>query len=261
MNTSLSRAELLLLLATAALALLAAFGPPLAQAEHYHAFADQRAWLGLPNTLDVLSNLPFALFGIVGLAVLARVPAHALASPQRALAALFFGGLILTTLCSAAYHWQPDDLGLALDRLGMTVAFAGLLGLGAAVHISARAGWVLAGAVMLWGALGVALWAFGGNLLPWALLQAGGLVLLLALAWLPRMPGALHVRWWAIVLIYALAKGLELADETIFEGSAQWVSGHSLKHLVASFAAWPVISALGQLMQNAGKRSRSTVHA
>lgn len=261
MNTPLSRAEIVLLLAAAALGLLAAFGPPLAQAGHYHAFADQRAWLGLPNALDVLSNLPFALFGAAGLWVLGRVPARALDPTQGFLAALFFAGLILTAFGSAWYHWQPDDAGLAVDRLGMTVAFAGLLGLGAAAHISARAAWALDGLVLLWGVLAVALWAYSGNMLPWAVLQVAGLALLLALSALSPLPGAVPVRWWAIVLIYAVAKGLELADETVFEGSAQWVSGHSLKHVVASFAAWPVITALAQLMQNAGTRARQGQHA
>jgi hypothetical protein len=38
----------------------------------YHQFADQRAWLGIPNFGDVASNLPFALVGIWGLIFLLR---------------------------------------------------------------------------------------------------------------------------------------------------------------------------------------------
>ena len=44
---------------------------------HGHPFVDARSWCGIPNTLDVLSNLPFALFGLWGLRVLGRVPAAA----------------------------------------------------------------------------------------------------------------------------------------------------------------------------------------
>lgn len=247
----LSRTEALLSLAGLALALLAVFAPPLAQPAHYHHFADQRSWLGIPCALDVLSNLPFALFGLLGLRALGRVPDLALARPQRQLAALFFAGLLLTALGSAWYHWQPDDAGLAVDRLGMTVAFAGLLGLGVASRLRERAGLVLAPAVLLLGAAGVAVWAVAGNLLPWALLQGGGMALLLALAVLPSLPGALRVRWGAVIALYALAKGLELADQAVFEFSAQRVAGHSLKHVVAAAAAWPVVSALRALGQNA----------
>src|SRR5215471_1537110 len=38
----------------------------------YSNFADQRQFLGIPNFMDVVSNLPFLIVGIWGLAVLAR---------------------------------------------------------------------------------------------------------------------------------------------------------------------------------------------
>ncbi len=249
MTPPLSRAEAWLFFAALALGLLAAFAPPLAQAPHFHDFADQRSWLGMPCALDVLSNLPFALFGLLGLRVLGRVPQ--LGATQLRLAALFFGGLLVTALGSAVYHWAPDDAGLVVDRLAMTVAFAGLLGLGAALHLSARAGLALAAVVLLLGPVTVAVWAAQGNLLPWALLQGGGLVLLGVLAFMQPLPGALAVRWGAVIAIYVVAKLCEQADHAIYQATGEIISGHSLKHLVAAFAAWPVISALRALGQNA----------
>ncbi len=249
MTPTLSRAEARLLFAVLALSLLAAFAPPLAQAPHFHDFADQRSWLGMPCALDVLSNLPFALFGAWGLHRLGRVPQ--LDATQHRLAALFFGGLLVTALGSAVYHWAPDDAGLVVDRLGMTVAFAGLLGLGGALHLSARAGQALAAVVLLLGPVSVAVWAAQGNLLPWALLQGSGLVLLLVLAFMKPLPGALAVRWGAVIAIYVVAKLCEQADHAIYQATGEIISGHSLKHLVAAFAAWPVISALRTLGQNA----------
>eukprot|EP01036_Dinobryon_divergens_P052765 gene52765-70537_t len=94
--TPLNRAETGLLLGAAALFALAVWGPALPASEHQHAFADQRAWLGIPCALDVLSNLPFALAGVWGLVVLRRVTG--IDSASRWLAALFFAGL----LCTAA---------------------------------------------------------------------------------------------------------------------------------------------------------------
>ncbi len=252
MNLSLSRAEALWLGALAALALLAAFGPPLAQPPHIHDYADQRAWLGLPCALDVLSNLPFALFGLWGLRVLGRLPAAALDGTQRALAALFFTGLVLTAFASGWYHGRADDAGLFIDRLGMSVAFAGLLGLAVASRISLRAGPWTAPVVLLWGVLGAWVCWRSGNLLPWAVLQGAGLALLLVLSLL--RPRGLAVRWWLIIVIYAVAKLCELADHVIYEATAYVISGHSLKHLVAALAAWPVISALRALGQDASQQ-------
>lgn len=245
--------EVLLLLAGIALALLALALPPQAQPDYYLHFADQRAWFGIPYAADVLSNLPFALAGLWGLRVLARVPAAALAPLPRLLVGLFFAGLLVTAFASGGFHWQPGTPGLAADRLAMTLAFAGALGLGAASYISGRAGALLALAVLLCGPLTVWVYAASGNLLPWALLQGGGMVLLLVLAFSRPLPGALAVRWGGVILIYAVAKALELADHALFDATGQFLAGHSLKHVVAAFAAWPVIAALRALGQNASQ--------
>lgn len=240
--------EVRLLLALVALTLVPLLAPALAQPDDYIHYADARSWLGIPHALDVLSNLPFALAGVWGLVVLARSGA---AGTQRLLASLFFVGLLVTAAASAWFHWQPDHAGLVADRLGMTVAFAGVLGLAVAGQVSARAGNLLAALVLLAGPLTLGLWSASGNLLPWVVLQGGGMVLLLVLAFVRSRPGALPVQWGALVAIYAVAKAFELADHTLFEASGKLISGHSLKHMVAALAAWPVISALHDLGQNA----------
>lgn len=248
-----------LLAAAAGLALLlACFGPHVAQHAHYHAFADQRALFGVPYAMDVLSNLPFALAGVIGLAAwfsAGRAPVrHPLRNPlrnpdpTRHFAALFFAGLIVTALGSTYYHLNPSDSSLAIDRFGMVASFAGMLGLAAAQRVSLRAGLATVLAVLLMGPSAVAVWAETGNLLPWAVLQGGGMVMLVVLAMsrpvaqtsavaLPCTTVALL----PVVLVYTLAKFLELADQPILELTHQLVSGHSLKHAVAALAAWPVI--------------------
>lgn len=141
----------------------------------------------------------------------------------------------------SCYHWHPDAAGLLVDRLSMTVAFAGILGI-AACRISERAGIAVAASVMVAAPLSLAVFAATGNLLPWALLQGGGLVLLLAAATLPA-GNALPVRWGWVVAAYAVAKLLELQDHAVWELTGQLVSGHSLKHVVAAFAVAPLFTA------------------
>lgn len=242
MKLNTSRLELSLALACAALVLLGMLGPPIAQPADHHHFADQRTLWGIPCAWDVLSNLPFALMGFIGLGWVMATPT--LARAQRGCAVLFFGGLVVTAACSAWYHWQPDDAGLVIDRLGMVIAFSGLLGLAAVDRVSGRAGVCLAAAVLLLGPLSVQAWAASGNVLAWCVLQFGGMALMLGLATLRPLPGTGGLRVGAILLIYSVAKALELADHAVFEWTGQMVSGHTLKHAVASLAAWPVIAAL-----------------
>ena len=244
-------AELALLLAVAALAALAALLPATGLPAGYHDFADQRTLLGLPHALDVLSNLPFAAMGAWGLWWLRRVPLDRLGTAQRGLAGLLFIGLIATAFCSSGYHLDPHDAGLCIDRVGMSLAFAGLLGLAAADRISARAGVALAALVAV-AAPATALVAWlGGNMTPWAVLQGGGLVLLAALALRRPQPRALGFSIIGVIAFYAVAKALELADAPVFALTQQLISGHSAKHLVAALAAWPVVRALQSLARGA----------
>jgi hypothetical protein len=66
---------------------------------------------------------------------------------------------------------------------------------------------------------------------------------------------ALHIDWIVIVAIYGVAKVAEVGDAAIFEFTGHLVSGHTLKHLIAAFAAWPLVAALDarRSVQN-GKR-------
>ena len=256
LRQNLSRAEAGLLLGMAALLALALFGPVLPASAHQHTLADQRALWGIPCALDVLSNLPFAIAGLWGLVALRRVAPGMLDAPSRALASLFFAGLVCTAAGSALYHWQPQDAGLLWDRLGMVLPFAGLLGLAGASRVSARAGAAAAGTVLLAGPLAVLWWSHSGNLLPWAAVQLGGMLVVLALACLPRRDGALALHLGAVMALYALAKLFEAADHAVFEATGQAVSGHSLKHVLAAAAAWPVLEALAALRHSGAKHLR-----
>lgn len=262
MRITLTRAELLLAALCALLLLAALAAPPVLQPAHFHAFADQRALWGVPHALDVLSNLPFALAGGAGLWLLRAGGALPIAPTQRACARLFFAGLVLTASCSGWYHLQPADLGLAIDRAGMSVAFAGLLGLLVATKVSERSGGLLALGVLLVAPATIAVCLRTGNVLPWALVQGGGLLLILAFGFRATRPSALDVRWAGVLVAYAVAKLFEAGDHAVFDASAQLLSGHTLKHVVAALAAWPVLAAVGALrpVQNAPS-SAATVRA
>jgi hypothetical protein len=257
---SLSHRECALLVFFAALLVIAFVGPALPPPEAGAApFADRRSWHGLPNAMDVLSNLPFAALGVWGLRwlhwhdqahehVQDAVPLHhAVAQPPVNLldcAWMFFAGLVITAAGSAFYHLQPDALRLAADRAGMTVAFAGLIGCAVCERVSARAGWPAAWFVLGAGLLAVAVCQETGNVMPWALVQFGGMLLVLVLALTRPAQGAIGLRLGWVIFFYALAKLFELSDRAIYEATHHLLAGHSLKHLTAALAALPVLHAL-----------------
>lgn len=217
-------------------------GPPVPQPLTYHSMADQRSWLGIPNALNVLSNLPFVLVGVLGLRALfasdadRRVPFH---EPwERWPYAALFGGVVLTTFGSSYYHLAPDNARLVWDRLPMTVGFMGLLTAVLTERVSPRLGrWVFV-PLLVGGAASVGYWHWSelrgaGDLRPYLLVQFGSLlVVVLLLAFYPaRYVGAGYLV--AGLAAYAAAKGLELADGIIF-ACGGIISGHTLKHLVAA---------------------------
>lgn len=225
------------------LAVFAIAGPHVGNPVGYHHFVDERSWFAVPHAGDVLSNVAFLVAGVVGMRSLWRLPARSLTNMERAMAALFFAGLMATSACSSWYHLHPDDARLMVDRSGMAIAFAGMVGLAVTTRVGERAG-----ALTGLGLLLIAPWTIhisaSGELLPWAVLQFGGMAALCALACLRPLSIALAPSWIAIALIYAVAKVAELGDAAVFEVTGHVVSGHTLKHVIAAFAAWPLIAAL-----------------
>lgn len=243
-------------LAVLALVLLAAGAlvmsrPRIAQDPSYHRMADERTLLGIPNALNVLSNLPFAVVGVLGLLQVFR--GRAVSPDERAPYVAVFGGILLTAFGSSHYHLAPDNARLLWDRLPMTLAFMGLVAAVLGERVSAPLARALLIPLLGAGALSVVYWYRSelqgvGDLRPYALVQFGSLLAIMALLGLfpdPRVrPGTRYLA--AGLGAYAAAKILEAADRPIFQLLQGLVSGHSLKHLAAAVGAWFIAAMLAR---------------
>ncbi|HEY0065305.1 MAG TPA: hypothetical protein VGC21_24520 [Telluria sp.] len=206
---------------------------PIAQLENYHAFADQRSWFGIAHAGDVLSNLGFLLVAAWGARRLARSPMR---GARRLGCALFIAALGLTAFGSAWYHLAPDDARLAWDRVPIALACCALL---ATVLESSLALLLLAPAAVA----SVFWWQASGDLRPYLLLQMAPLVLIPLLQWQAGARTA-EKRGFAVAIgLYVLAKLCEVFDHA---GLALlgWLSGHTLKHLLAALAAFVIVRTL-----------------
>lgn len=236
-------------------AALAALLPPLAQPQSYHDFADSRAIFGLPNGLNVLTNLAFLWVAVRGLALLRKPPPGAFAEPaERWPYGMFFLGLAATCFGSAWYHLAPDHAGLFWDRLPMAVCFGALLAATLGDRFGCRWGAAALAPLVLAGVGTVGYWRYsyadgGENVLPYFAFQAFCLLALLALALgcpsrYNRGQDLAHA-----ALLYGTAVAAEQADKAIF-ALGHILSGHSLKHLLAA-------AAIGRLVGMLRERQRS----
>ena len=197
----------------------------------FHHYADGRTWLGIPHAGDVVSNLAFL---IVAAMPRSMVP---YGTAVRA-------GVAWIGIGSAAYHVAPSDALLALDWLPIAITLALLsasvvrdrggpgpaaLVVGPLLAIAAVGYWIAGGGT------------HGGNMAPYVAVQLAGIALP-AIAVL-LAPGAICARWlWIGVIGFVVARLFGAYDRALLE--AIGVSGHSMKHVAAAFAAACALRAL-----------------
>jgi hypothetical protein len=237
----------LILVISLAAIIAAANVDPVPQDPLYHVFADQRAMLGVPNFLNVVSNLPFLIFGILGWRVISSDP-ETIRSETKLAWAIFFFGIALTAFGSGYFHLQPDNDTLVWDRLPMTIGFMSLVSIIVAEYFSQQLGRRLLVPLLLAGAGSVAYWAWtessgAGDLRPYALVQFLPILLIPLIIVLNKSRSDLGRYVWWMIGFYVAAKIAEQLDVQLFALGGV-ISGHSLKHLLASLAPASLIVGL-----------------
>jgi len=227
------REAALIALLLAPLAILFAAVPPIAQPLQYHALADQRTILGVPNFANVMSNAAFLVVGLLGLRLCRSGRVHGALHSWTA----FFVGVLLVAFGSAYYHWTPDNHTLAWDRLPMTIATMGLFCALIAEHVRLDIERRLLAPALLVGVLSVAWWRYADDdlrLYAWVQFAPFLALVYLLLMWPARYS---HRGYLALgVLCYAAAKAAEFGDVAIYSATAGAISGHTVKHLLAAMA-------------------------
>jgi hypothetical protein len=225
------------LLGTVAFAVVVAVAllPPLPEPPAWRALVDERTFFGIANFLNVVSNVPFLLVGAWGLHVAGRSNAFAAAAEKWPYAVLFLA-VALTSLGSVYYHLAPeDDAGLMWDRLPMSIGFMALASAVIVERISAKAGLRLLVPLAVAGAATVVYWRWSGDILPYAIVQYGGIAAIVAIALLFPSRYTRGGDLFVAVALYAAAKLAEVLDAQIY-ALGGIISGHTLKHLIAALA-------------------------
>jgi hypothetical protein len=222
----------------------------IAQPLDYNEFADESVAFGIHHAADVLSNAGFALVAIWGwLTLRPRRTSDQLRAGWPGYR-LFLIGLFLTAFGSGFYHLAPDNARLIWDRLPIALACAGLL---VGVRGDTQPGLkteIEAIVLGLFAVASVAWWAYtdnsgAGDLRPYLLLQGLPLVLIPLWQAIYRAPRTDRIAFAAAMGLYVLAKIAEVLDHEI-ANTFGFVTGHTLKHLIATMATAVVVWGLNR---------------
>ncbi|XP_027367221.1 uncharacterized protein LOC113873341 [Abrus precatorius] len=221
--------------AVACFILLFILSPSIPQPQQYHDFADNRKLFGLPNALNVISNFPFVVVGLIGL-VLCNRRNYFNISLQGELWGwtCFYAGVVSVTFGSSYYHLDPNDARLVWDRMPMTVAFASLMAILIIERIDAKKGSISIVPLLMAGIVSSVYWRFFGDIRLYVLAQSASCIAIPLMAIL-LPPVYTHSAYWLWASgFYLLAMLQEATDKLIYKLTYHIVSGHTLKHLSAA---------------------------
>ncbi|HWK02181.1 MAG TPA: ceramidase domain-containing protein [Puia sp.] len=222
---------------------------PISQDPSFHNFADHRAFGGIPNFWNVMSNIPFLIIGVAGLRLLRKAWG---AGAILVVYGVLFAGILLTSLGSAYYHYDPNNDSLIWDRIPMTIVFMSLLSATVAELIDMKLGILLLLPLVLIGVSSVLWWHYTetlerGDLRLYGFVQYYPMLFIPLIMILFRSPTSnkgmrsliLAVAW------YVVAKLLEKFDSPVYS-TLHFISGHSLKHLAAAVSTWYLVKLFEQ---------------
>ena len=210
------------------------------QPQWYHDFADNRTFFGIPNAVDVLSNLALLIPGVVGLALVKEMHQKGGGYTDRfelVIMTSLFGGIILTFMGSVWYHLEPNDSTMIWDRMPMTIVFASICSLVIADRMGVGVAKKVHVPLMLIGILSVLLWHWTGDLRPFFFFKHEPLIIIVILLIFGKATYDREVDYFVALSLFLLATVFELTDSTIY-GITSIISGHTVKHILAGVALW-----------------------
>jgi hypothetical protein len=233
-----------LLLGIIVFALIAVlFVPVYPQDSSYHQFADQRRLLGIPNLWNVISNIPFIIVAYLGLNLLVTNPTICIYQDIYWVYRVFFIGVFFVGLGSGYYHLFPSNNTLIFDRLPMTVAFMAFFTIIVSEFISVSVGKLIFIPLLVLGIFSVWYWYITeqqgvGDLRLYGLVQFVPILLTPLIIGLFISAFSHNHLLWYFLAAYLLAKLFEATDASVYQYLFHLISGHTIKHIIASIACY-----------------------
>jgi hypothetical protein len=244
LNKSFKTRNIFLVLFSLGSLIIAFSFPRISQEPSYHRFADHRLMLAVPNFMNVITNVPFLVMGVIGLFGLLR---RGNSKPSLSAIALFIG-VAGIGFGSAWYHYHPTNSTLVWDRIPITITFMSYLSIIVEQYVNKRLGAKMFIPMLVIGVFSVWYWYFTGqngigDLRLYAWVQFYPMLCIPLIIFLYPVPSNIRLGICSVILVYALAKITEENDYAILNSSGL-ISGHSLKHLFASISVLLILLTL-----------------
>uniref|UniRef100_A0A1D1Z834 Membrane progestin receptor alpha n=1 Tax=Anthurium amnicola TaxID=1678845 RepID=A0A1D1Z834_9ARAE len=214
--------------------------PKIPHSPRHHLFADMRNFLGVPNTLNVLTSFPLLVVGVVGFVLCLHGNCFGISVKGEIWGwAFFYAGVVGLAFGSAYYHLKPDDARVIWERFPMMISIASLFSTLVTERLDQRLGLTCLFSLMLL-VLGSIVYERTFNDLRLCMMFM--LVPSVAIPAVAFMfpPKYTHSRYWFWAAgFYLLAKFEAMADMKAYSLNHYIISGHSLEHLI--LASVPVL--------------------
>tara|TARA_Y100000817_G_scaffold68423_1_gene51998 strand:- start:2437 stop:3039 length:603 start_codon:yes stop_codon:yes gene_type:complete len=190
--------------------------------QSYHNFSDKRTILGIPNGINVLSNIVFIFLAI-----------YLLQKKKSNLLSIY---LILLAIASSYYHLNPSDDTLFWDVLMIATT--------SMIIFTMMSGTKNGELFYLFGILSVIYWKMTGDLRLYLVILIG-MPLYIALKYYENK----KVKNDVILLLffYLLCRIVEHNDHFIYKITNNTISGHTLKHIFAGLSIYYTIKLLEKI--------------
>ena len=213
---------------------------PIAQNNVYHHFSDTQVFFSIPNFWNVVSNIPFLIFGTMGILLVLKQFLIKRKTTLFLSNMFFFIGIFLTAIGSACYHLHPTTQTLMWDRLPMVITFMSFFTIIVSEYVNTTLGKYLVFPLISLGIVSVVYWNYTeligvGDLRFYILIQFLPLLLIPLIFLMFKIDNQYKRYYWAIIGVYIAAKLFESLDGQLLL-LTHFVSGHTIKHFVASLA-------------------------
>ncbi|PON56364.1 Ceramidase [Parasponia andersonii] len=228
--------------------------PKISLSPKHHLFADMRNFLGVPSTLNVITNFPFLVVGVLGFVLCVQGEFFNISLRGEVWGwALFYAGIVGVAFGSAYYHLKPSNDRVMWDTLPMMIAYSSLFSSCITERVGEKIGLTCLFALLFAAFLSSAYERTYNDLRLCMMFQLIPLIAIPAIA-IVYQSKYTHSRYWLwATCVYFLSKFEAVADRKIYHANHYFISGHSLEHLCLALV--PILFSL-MLIYRSNKNQR-----